>query len=244
VSQEAQGAELFQQNCAVCHGPTGQGRVGATLAKDWPSIRPDLTVRTIIQNGVPGTVMPAWSQAKGGPLSEAEIDALVAYILSWQTGGAPQITPGPTATRRPPIMPPPNVEGNPNNGAILFDENCIVCHGVNGEGRIGATLAKDWPSIRPDLTVKATISDGVPGSQMPAWSQAKGGPLSEEQINDLVAYILTLGEQTSVAQVAPTAAPEPGLSRFWSGWGGVIVFVILLAAIIALALWVQRRRQA
>ena len=49
------GARLYGENCAVCHGPEGQGRVGATLAKDWPSIRPDLTVKTIIANGVPGS---------------------------------------------------------------------------------------------------------------------------------------------------------------------------------------------
>ncbi|MCU0489560.1 MAG: cytochrome c, partial [Anaerolineales bacterium] len=38
------GAQLFAEYCAACHGPDGQGRVGATLAKDWPSVRPDLTV--------------------------------------------------------------------------------------------------------------------------------------------------------------------------------------------------------
>src|SRR5512139_1761005 len=70
------GAQLYAENCAVCHGADGQGRVGATLAKDWPSIRPDLTVKTIISNGVPGSRMPAWSQAKGGPFSDLEIEAL------------------------------------------------------------------------------------------------------------------------------------------------------------------------
>jgi len=81
------GAQIFAENCAVCHGSDGKGRVGATLAKDWPSIRPDLRVKTTIENGVTGSVMPPWGQANGGPLTEEEIDALVYYILSWQTGG-------------------------------------------------------------------------------------------------------------------------------------------------------------
>jgi mono/diheme cytochrome c family protein len=238
------GAQLYAENCAVCHGPEGQGRVGATLAKDWPSIRPDLTVKTIITNGVPGSAMPAWSQANGGPLSEAEIEALTQYILSWQTGGAPQITPRPTATLRPPITPLPNVAGDPNRGGVLYDENCAVCHGPNGEGRIGATLARAWGGIRPDLSTKTTIANGIAGSQMPAWSQANGGPLSEQDIDDLVTFILILGETNPVEQIAPTAAlPGSGASQSpLSGWSGVILFIILLGAIIAAALLLQRRK--
>lgn len=237
-----QGAQLYAENCAVCHGAEGQGRVGATLAKDWPSIRPDLTVRTIIANGVQGSPMPAWSQANGGPLSEAEIDALVEFILSWQTGGAPRYTPAATATLRPPFTPPPNVEGDPNRGAILFDQNCVVCHGANGEGRIGATLAKAWPSIRPDLSVKAVISNGVKGSPMPAWSQANGGPLTEQEINDLTAFILALGEAQLVEQVPPPMGevPRAAADSPLRGWAGVILFLALMAAIIFVAYWFQR----
>jgi len=66
----------------MCHGANGEGRIGATLSKDWPSIRPELTVRAIIEAGVPGTVMPAWSQKNGGKLDYWQIDALVYYILS------------------------------------------------------------------------------------------------------------------------------------------------------------------
>jgi mono/diheme cytochrome c family protein len=30
-----QGTQLYADNCAVCHGSEGQGRIVATLAKDW-----------------------------------------------------------------------------------------------------------------------------------------------------------------------------------------------------------------
>ena len=53
-------------------GKEGKGRIGATLAKNWPSIRPDMTVGTIVKNGVSGTAMLAWSQNNGGPLSDEE----------------------------------------------------------------------------------------------------------------------------------------------------------------------------
>lgn len=228
------GARLFMENCAVCHGDNGQGRVGATLAKNWPSIRPDLTIRTTIENGISGSPMPAWGQVNGGPLSAAEVDALVAYILSWETGGPRDIPATPTYAPRPAITPLSDVSGDPNRGAELFDQNCAVCHGANGEGRIGATLAKNFPSIRPDLTVKTIIANGVQGSAMPAWSQANGGPLSEQNLDDLTVFILTL-PAIEVAQEQPAVQPAPAQS-WLSGWGGVIVGVALLAIIVAIVL--------
>jgi mono/diheme cytochrome c family protein len=237
------GASLYAENCVVCHGEQGRGRVGAELAKDWPSIRPDLTVRTIIARGVPGSLMPAWSQANGGPLTEEEIDALTAYILSWQTGGAPQVTPRPTATLHPALTPPAQVEGDTAHGAALYAENCDMCHGPNGAGRVGATLARDWPSIRPDLSVRNTIANGVAGSPMPAFSQARGGPLSEQEINDVTAFILALGQSGQVVQVSPQPQSSdvlPGTPA--SEWVGLILFVVLFAAIIVAAMLLQRTR--
>lgn len=237
------GARLYNENCAVCHGVDGQGRIGATLAKDWPSIRPDLTVRTIIEAGIPGSVMPAWSQERGGPLSATDIDALTQYILSWQTGGPPQITIPPTATLLPPITPIPSVEGDPNRGAALFNENCVVCHGEQAQGRIGATLAKNWPGIRPDLNIRATISNGIPGSQMPAWSAARGGPLSERDIDDLTAFILAMSRTNPVTLISATPAliSAPTDSPL-SGWAGALLFIVLLVVVIAAALLLQRRK--
>jgi mono/diheme cytochrome c family protein len=240
---EELGARLFAENCVVCHGENGQGRVGATLAKNWPSIRPDLTVKSIITNGVPGTAMPAWGQSRGGPFADEEIEALTQYILSWQTGGSPQITTAPTYTPRPPITPIPNVEGDPNRGAVLFAQNCEVCHGSDGQGRIGATLAKNWPGIRPDLNIRAIIQNGVGGTVMPAWSQANGGPLTEEEIRDLVAFILALAQTNPVVQASlatPTLAP-PSASAL-SGWAGVAVFLVLFVLVVAAALLLQRRK--
>jgi mono/diheme cytochrome c family protein len=237
------GTRLYAENCAVCHGATGEGRVGATLAKNWPSIRPDLTVETIIANGVPGSPMPAWSQDNGGPLSAEEIDALTNYILSWQTGGPPEISEAPPATSRPPITPLPEVEGDPNQGAVLYDQNCVVCHGLEAEGRVGASLAKNWPSIRPDLSIKTTIANGISGTAMPAWSQENGGPLSEEQINDLVAFLLTL-EPAGTGPGGESDGETEELTPFgaWMrSWGGVLVFIVLLGLILTAAIAFQRR---
>lgn len=233
------GAQLYADNCVVCHGQNGEGRVGATLAKDWPSIRPELTVRTIIEQGVPGSVMPAWGQEHGGPFSSSEVDALLTYILSWQTGDLPDLMPFPTATLRPVLSPVPEVEGDPNRGGVLFGDNCAMCHGANAEGRVGATLAKAWPGIRPDLNIKATIANGISGSAMPAWSQENGGPLTEQDLNDLVAFIMAL-PSTQVLQ--PTASLPGSETMPWlQGWGGILLFIVLLVLILVLAWAIQRR---
>jgi mono/diheme cytochrome c family protein len=123
---------------------------------------------------------------------------------------------------------------------VLFDQNCVVCHGDQGQGRVGAALAKDWSGIRPDLTVRSTIAGGVANTLMPAWSQARGGPLSEAEIDDLTSYVLTLVEAGS-AQASPTViAPAEDYGAF-TGAAGVLVFVLLAAALIALVLIVQRK---
>jgi len=239
--QVEQGAALYSEYCAVCHGPDGSGRVGATLAKDWPSVRPDLAIKTTIENGIPGSRMPAWSNAKGGPLSAAEIEALVAYILSWQTGGAGSILVYSTPTALPPVTPVPDIVGDPVKGALVFQQNCIMCHGEGGKGKIGKTLAQDWPSIRPDLLIANTVANGVPNTVMPAWSLAKGGPLSEQDIDNVVAYILALPKVTQVQVTAESTGSASSLS-WLSGWGGLLVFLVLLAVIIGLAYYFQRRK--
>jgi mono/diheme cytochrome c family protein len=239
--QLAQGAQLYAENCTVCHGPNGEGRVGATLAQDWPSIRPDLRVKTSIEAGVSGSLMPAWSKENGGPLTDDQIEALTLYILSWETGGIPSLSPTPTYTPHPPITPIPDVEGDPNRGAVLYAENCAMCHGPKGEGRVGATLAKNWPSVRPDLQVKTITEQGVPGSPMPAWSRENGGPLSDEDINDVVAFVLSW--QVSTTSEAPEPAPTPAPSALRGPLGLAVFLAGLLALVLVSVIGALTRRE-
>ena len=225
-----QGAQVYAENCAVCHGDDGQGRVGATLSKDWPSIRPDLRIRETIDRGVSGTFMPGWGQSYGGPLDDQELDAVTFYILSWESGEPRVIFPTPTIDSRVVLTPLPGVEGDPNRGGQLYAQNCAVCHGQNGEGRVGANLAQDWPSIRPDLRVKAVIESGVEGTFMPPWSQANGGPLTDQDINDITAYILTwTSEGIEPAGQEPMNGPLTG----WVVWVILIgIFFLIVIAIV------------
>lgn len=238
------GATLYAENCAVCHGDNGEGRAGATLSKNWPSIRPDLAIRETIRRGVAGSPMPAWSSEFGGPLNEDEIDAIVQYILNWQTGGSEAILIITPTIIPVTIQPVPNVSGNPSNGALLYNQNCKVCHGENGEGRIGAVLNKTFSSIRPDLSIKDTISRGVQGSPMPAWSKEFGGPLNDADINDIVAYILTWEGGESPISNTPQSPPVPERQLSWlSGWWGIIITIVAFLTIVTFAVFVQNRNK-
>ena len=64
--------------------------------------------------------------------------------------------------------------GDAENGKGLFSEYCAVCHGYDGQGRVGAGLGGWFAGINPEAFVRSTVSDGV-ANTMPAFSQSKGG---------------------------------------------------------------------
>lgn len=78
-----------------------------------------------------------------------------------------------------------------SGGAALFKKNCTLCHGDNGEGTPGRPSLNDktFLSNTADSTIYSIISSGVPNTEMPAWNQAFGGPLTNEDVTQLVAFV-------------------------------------------------------
>ncbi len=228
--QIAQGAKLYADNCVVCHGAQGEGRVGARL-KDFPSINPAAFVKATVANGVPGSRMPAWSQAKGGPLTDAEIEAIAAFVATWTTGN---VTPAPTEP--PPVLTPlptvAGVSGDPTRGAQVFQQNCKVCHGDKGEGRIGARLAKSFASAFPAAYIQQVVTRGVNGTVMPAWAQSNGGPLDAQQIDDVTAFVVSLFKAGSPTFIEPTATPSSSSRGALPVIGGVVLLGIAIAVVV------------
>jgi mono/diheme cytochrome c family protein len=98
-------AALFQQNCAVCHGPKGKG-VASVHTPDFtnPAFERSLSNQDItaaIRNGKAGGRMPAWS----GKLTDAQIDSLSSYIRSFANPGAAGTSASSGQTQETPATP-------------------------------------------------------------------------------------------------------------------------------------------
>jgi len=177
------GAILYEANCADCHGEQGQGQVG-------PPLNSRVLLRTtsdgvffgLIRTGVPGTVMPAWGQTFGGPLTDEQVSQVVAFVRAWEVT-APDIEPA-------------VVEPDAVRGATIFAETCFVCHGENGAGTDRAPRLNDPATLKDfdDAWYRSTISHGRPAQGMPTW----GTVLSPAQIDDVVALIAAWREGVEI----------------------------------------------
>jgi len=69
---------------------------------------------------------------------------------------------------------------------VLYRQNCAGCHGPDGKD--GAATALSDPvflAIASDAAIRRTITNGVPGTPMPAFAQSAGGMLTDKQIDAL-----------------------------------------------------------
>lgn len=80
------GRLLWGANCSSCHGDSGEGDEAPALkSKEFFEVATEQQIHHVIQGGVPGTDMDAWWNEFGGPLTDEQIRAIVAYVLSWSS---------------------------------------------------------------------------------------------------------------------------------------------------------------
>lgn len=116
-------------------------------------------------------------------------------------------------------------------GALIFYSNCRSCHADNGEGIPGKgpslnpdLFTKHFPAMQaaktfngtlPDF-VKLTVAAGRPvpstyaesqggfANPMPTWSQQFGGPLRDDQVQDIVNFVLNWQAQAEAGPTIPS----------------------------------------
>ncbi len=164
---------IFQNNCAQCHGSDGGGARGfPNLAdKNWQwGGDADTVVQTITAGRM--AAMPPW----GPVLGPQGVDQVVAYV---QTLSGQQADATLAAAGKP-----------------LFETNCAACHGVDGKGNplVGAPNLTDqiWLYGGDAATLKQTVNGGRNG-QMPAFGERLGA----ERVRLMAAYALHLSETGS-----------------------------------------------
>lgn len=100
-------------------------------------------------------------------------------------------------------------------GAALYGEYCSTCHGIKGEGIPGRAPGLNTPEFFQtrlqeigyqgslESYVKLTVAGGRPvqttsgpwPENMPTWSVDYGGPLRNDQVDAVTAYVISWGEK-------------------------------------------------
>ena len=194
----AQALTTFSAQCVSCHGADG---LGTSIAPAINSVetRSKTTeeVERIILLGVPGTLMAGWQTT----LPADQVSAMIELISRWE-----EI---PLGTVPAPDVPIHTTAESIAFGSQLFTANCSLCHGPEGQGtqRAPSLNVKSFLTDTNDQAMELIITNGVPGTAMPAW----GTRMVESDIEAIVGFI---------RQWEPTA-PEvasPVRGRGGPGW--------------------------
>lgn len=170
------GSIVFKHYCVLCHGERGDGIARAT--KLYGIVNLVINQNTpeyydnVIRNGGKAVgksdLMPPWEDE----LSEEQINDVIAYLSSV----------------RDPVK----------RGEAVFKTNCILCHGIKGDGKGRAAVLYDPPPANLTRSDKnddyktsiITLGGAAMGRSpvMPVW----GKQLSTQEIKDVVAYLKTI----------------------------------------------------
>jgi cytochrome c oxidase cbb3-type subunit 3 len=206
--------QLYQQNCAGCHGAGGT-RGAATSLSDtlYLSFVTDDALRQAITQGRPGTNMPAFSQKAGGSLTDRQIESLISGMRAqWskpddfkgvelppysnkvaaQSGGADTT-----------IINVNQVDfwstDAAQRGAVAYKTYCARCHGTNGTGgSAGSIVDPNFLSLVSDQELRTTVVVGRADLGMPDWrSDLPGRPMSPQEIDDVVTWVAAHRQKAS-----------------------------------------------
>lgn len=177
---------LFSDNCAGCHGVNG--KEGAAPLLNYPLylvLIPKDALRQVIENGRPGTPMPAFAQAQGGSLYPKQIKALVNGIE--EQWAKPVDLKGAT-------LPPyaaPGAAPDIAHGKQVFSAACARCH--EEKTKAGSLTDPSLLALVSDQSLRTAAIAGRPDFGMPDWRfKMPGHALTDQEIADVVGYLTSL----------------------------------------------------
>lgn len=189
---------LYKQNCSACHGENGTGGPALDLANaNYQAIVADASLKRWITSGMPGTQMPAFGESAGGFLTPQQVDVLVSGMRSrWAHGDK-------TDQDMPAYAS--STMGTVERGHQLFKMNCYSCH---QQPKTSVTDA-GYLALQSDQSLRTIIIAGRPDLGHPGWKQVRAGkPMMDQDVSDIVAYLLSLRSETPGQPYPETTLPR------------------------------------
>jgi cytochrome c oxidase cbb3-type subunit 3 len=194
---EEHGAAIYARMCVVCHGTAGEGykadNAPALAQSDFLASVSDAYLKDAISGGRLGTTMSAWGVEHGGPLVAPDIDSVVAFIRSWDTGSPAKLDESP-------------VTGDVTRGERTYAQSCAQCHGPRG--MTGPAIHIGDTAMLAGVTdgfLRYAIRKGRSGTSMPGFSSSLG----DGAIEDVLAMLRSWQARTPRAMHGPPARPPP-----------------------------------
>ncbi|MGD0594687.1 MAG: c-type cytochrome [Acidimicrobiales bacterium] len=167
----AAGRTLFTETCSTCHGGAAQGSVLAPSLLGVGGATVDLWLTA---GWMPLRTPETQPEAKPVYLTPAQIDDIVAYVVSLKPGGVPV---------------PTNVSlknANAAEGFAVFALNCAPCHTITGSGDALAS-GVSAPSLHLAKSATMVLEAIRTGPQnMPRFGP---GDISDQQALDVALYV-------------------------------------------------------
>lgn len=219
------GRRLYAENCSVCHGDDGRGARWTltnlippprnfTLPGTAEALSRDYMLR-VVTYGKADTAMPGF----GPQLDDGAIETVVDYVRNAFMKVEPKSIAPPTPSMAANDLSggfPDGLTGDPASGKAYYLQNCVACHGVNGDGkgpRAYFILPKPrnfrHPASRHSFSrarLYQAIARGTRGSDMPAWDTV----LTPQEIANLAEYVFQAFIRPDPLPSDQSTAPDRG----------------------------------
>ena len=184
------GVALYAEFCGACHGAEGEAIAEGPAFASISGYELDFAQGRIQQgyDSSPddGLVMFGYGEDYNGPLSDQQINDILAYMATWND-----------EELETPHLPEPNLQpgddevialGDPAHGAEVYATTCLGCHGRNTRGR----NLSNFPAFTINENTRRIVERGTGHGNVPAFSVALGGPLTTKDLDDLDAFLQSL----------------------------------------------------
>lgn len=211
-----EGKNLFDANCASCHGP---GAAGTDIAPSLSGVGAASVHFQMATGRMPMADNSPQAEVKPAQFETDQINAVAAYVAT--------LGPGPAIPSADAVDP---AKGDPAAGMELFRTNCAMCHNAVGaggalsEGKVAPTLMNSTPTEIYEAMLTGPQS-------MPVFNEAN---ITPEGKRDIIAYLDHMQNDTSVGG-ANLGSIGPVAEGLW-------VWVLGIGGLIAVSVWIGAKK--